>query len=152
MSSPTALAPSVAEPPAIPAAPAEEDRTPVQPLPPVPAPARPNGQTAEGPAAATPSSEIVIPARSDAAYLRNPSPEYPRLSRRRGEQGRVVLRVRVLASGLPEHIEIASSSGHARLDETAGETVAQWRFTPARRGETAVDSWLLVPVEFRLDD
>lgn len=154
-SSPTALAPNVAEPAVTPATPAHEDRTPLQPLPPAPAPTLPHGPPAEGPAtAAAPSASAApqVPARFDAAYLSNPAPEYPRLSRRRGEQGRVLLRVRVLASGLPEHIEVARSSGHPRLDEAAGDTVALWRFAPARRGETAVDSWLLVPIEFRLDD
>lgn len=152
--SPAAPAPAVTVPPVTPATPTQEERSPLQPLPPAPAPARPHGQAAEGPASAPPadSAPSPVPARFDAAYLRNPPPEYPRLSRRRGEQGRVLLRVRVLASGLPEHIEVARSSGHPRLDEAAGETVAQWRFTPARRGETAVDSWLLVPIEFRLED
>lgn len=93
-----------------------------------------------------------IPASFDAAYLRNPPPEYPRLSRRRGEEGRVLLRVHVLASGLPDNIEIVESSGHPRLDQAAHDTVWHWRFRPARSGETAIESWLQVPIEFRLED
>ena len=63
-----------------------------------------------------------------------------------------MLRVRVLHDGRSESIEIAESSGHPRLDDTARETVRNWRFVPARQGDTPVDSWLRVPIVFRLDD
>ncbi|NMG44549.1 TonB family protein [Aromatoleum toluvorans] len=92
------------------------------------------------------------PARYDAAYLENPSPQYPKLSRRRGEEGKVTLRVRVRADGRAENVEIAQTSGHPRLDAAARETVLSWRFVPARQGGTPIDSSLLVPVVFRLDD
>lgn len=88
----------------------------------------------------------------DAAYLDNPAPQYPKLSRRRGEQGKVTLRVRVRADGRAESVEITHSSGHPRLDDAARETVQSWRFVPARQGETPIDSSLLVPIVFRLDD
>ncbi|NMF97305.1 energy transducer TonB [Aromatoleum toluolicum] len=90
--------------------------------------------------------------RYDAAYLDNPAPQYPKLSRRRGEQGKVTLRVRVRADGRAEAVEIAHSSGHPRLDDAALETVRSWRFVPARQGDTPIDSSLLVPIAFRLDD
>ncbi|QTQ37815.1 TonB-like protein [Aromatoleum petrolei] len=90
--------------------------------------------------------------RYDAAYLENPAPQYPKLSRRRGEQGKVTLRVRVRADGRAEGVEIAHSSGHPRLDDAARETVQSWRFVPARQGETPIESSLLVPIVFRLDD
>lgn len=63
-----------------------------------------------------------------------------------------MLRVRVLHDGRTESIEIAESSGHPRLDDSARETVRNWRFVPARQGDTPVDSWLRVPIVFRLDD
>jgi len=96
----------------------------------------------------TPRREVSV----DAAYLNSPAPAYPRLSRRLGEEGRVVLRVRVLADGHAASVEVAESSGYSRLDATALETVRDWRFLPARRGDTAIDSWLHVPVVFRLED
>lgn len=94
----------------------------------------------------------TVSARFDAAYLQNPSPSYPRMSRRAGEEGTVMLRVRVLADGRPSSIDVAESSGHPRLDEAARETVRNWRFTPARQGDTPIDSWLRVPIAFRLQD
>lgn len=94
---------------------------------------------------------VRVPARFDAEYLDNPAPPYPALSRRLGEEGRVLLRVRVDANGLAREVEVQASSGYARLDRIARETVARWRFVPARRGAEAVESWVVVPVSFRLD-
>lgn len=94
----------------------------------------------------------LVAARFDAAYLQNPAPTYPKVSRRRGEAGKVMLRVRVLGDGRADAVEIAESSGHPRLDEAAQETVRGWRFVPAHQGETPVDSWLRVPIVFRLED
>ena len=30
------------------------------------------------------------------------------------------------------------------------EAVARWRFVPARRGDSAIESWVLVPIVFKL--
>lgn len=93
----------------------------------------------------------VQPPSFDAAYLRNPPPVYPATSRRRGEQGQVVLRVFVSADGAAERVEVRSSSGHERLDRAASEAVHQWRFVPARQGEKSVAAWVLVPILFSLE-
>ncbi len=90
-------------------------------------------------------------ARFDADYLRNPRPPYPAISRRMREEGKVTLRVLVAPDGSADSVEIKSSSGGARLDESALRTVRQWRFIPARRGDVAVQSWVLVPVIFKLE-
>lgn len=90
------------------------------------------------------------PPRADLAYLNNPPPAYPRASRRAGEQGRVMLRVRVTADGRAEEVEIEHSSGYPRLDEAALRAVRRWRFVPARRGEQSVAAWARVPVHFSL--
>lgn len=95
--------------------------------------------------------EQRINARFDAAHLRNSPPPYPQASRRRGEEGLVILRVRVGANGRANEIEIAESSGHERLDRAARSAVANWRFEPARDGEDAIESWVRVPVAFRLE-
>jgi protein TonB len=86
-----------------------------------------------------------------ADYLDNPPPSYPTLSRRVGEQGRVVLRVLVSPGGRADDVEIRSSSGYSRLDETARDTVRRWRFVPAKRGDEAVPAWVLIPISFRLE-
>lgn len=110
---------------------------PSPPAPPAPAPA--------------PVQEAIVQPRFDADYLKNPAPPYPPLSRRLGEEGKVILRVLVSPGGTAETVEIKTSSGSPRLDEAAAGTVRQWRFVPARRGETALQSWVLVPIIFKLE-
>jgi protein TonB len=110
------------------------------------------GGHAPGPAAAPPAPAAVISARFDAAYLNNPRPAYPAASRRLGEEGRVVLRVAVSSDGRPVAVDVERSSNFERLDEAARQAVVRWRFLPARRGNEAVDSAVLVPLVFRLDD
>lgn len=113
-----------------------------QPLPPV--------QAAQ-PAPAPPPPPITAP-RFDADYLDNPKPAYPPISRRLGEEGRVVLRVFVQPSGRPSQIEIKTSAGSERLDQAARSAVELWKFIPARQGETAVGAWVLVPIVFSLKE
>ena len=119
----------------------------------VPAPAAPLAAPPEvKPApAAPPVAETVSQARFDADYLRNPAPPYPPLARRMGEEGKVVLRVAVNALGSADSVEIKTSSGSVRLDEAARKTVLNWKFIPAKRGETPVSSGVLVPIIFKLE-
>ncbi|AXK38436.1 energy transducer TonB [Crenobacter cavernae] len=94
----------------------------------------------------------TTPARYRADYLTNPPPAYPERSRELGEEGRVEVRVRVTVDGRPAEVQLARSSGYKRLDDAALKAVAHWRFVPARRGDTHVEAWLIVPMPFRLDD
>lgn len=111
----------------------------------------------ERPAAAPSGATGNVPvsgsvARYDAAYLHNPRPAYPPLSRRLGEEGKVLLRVRVGADGHPVAVDVERSSNFERLDEAARRAVGNWRFVPARRGDDPVEGSVSVPVVFRLDD
>lgn len=115
-------------------------------VPPPPAPPQPVEPIAAPPAPPAP----VIPPQFNADYLNNPAPHYPALSRRLGEEGRVVLRVFVDERGLPARVELRSSSGHERLDGVALATVKQWKFVPARRGDQTISAWVLVPISFSL--
>ena len=72
-------------------------------------------------------------------------------ARRLGEEGRVVLRVRVSAEGMPVLVEVKQSSGFPRLDEAARTAVEHWRFVPARQGSEAIESSVLVQLQFALD-
>lgn len=100
---------------------------------------------------APPAPAPIVAARFDADYLQNPKPSYPPMSRRLGEEGKVVLRVRVSAQGASLSVEIKQSSGFSRLDEAARAAVEKWRFVPARQGGEAVESSVLVPLHFSLD-
>ena len=107
---------------------------PTPPAPPAPAPAAP-----------------ITPPNFVAAYLDNPVPEYPRLSRRLKESGTVLLRVRVSPEGRSAQVNLNKSSGYDRLDQSAIEAVRKWRFVPAKQGEQAVAAWVIVPINFQLD-
>ncbi|MDR0776302.1 MAG: TonB family protein [Azonexus sp.] len=129
---PTLATPLVAAPPEIVAEPAQ---------------AAPTTAVATAPAAGL----VLIAARYNAAYLNNPEPKYPPLSRRFGEEGKVLLRVQVTTDGRASAVELEKSSNYTRLDEAARQAVASWRFVPARRGDEAVEASVIVPIVFRLD-
>lgn len=86
----------------------------------------------------------------NADYLHNPRPDYPAQAKRMGWEGRVVLRVEVLANGNAGAVSVAKSSGHELLDEAALEAVRRWQFVPAKRDGTAVKSSVNVPITFNL--
>jgi periplasmic protein TonB len=98
-----------------------------------------------------PKEDVVEPPKFGVAYLNNPKPNYPNLSRRTGERGRVLLKVLVDANGLPATVELGTSSGFERLDNAALEAVKQWRFVPARKSNQAISAWVTVPINFALD-
>lgn len=65
----------------------------------------------------------------------------------------MTIRVRVGADGSVERAELAESSGFDALDDAALMTVRRrWRFVPARRGGSPVESWVLVPIRFALTE
>ena len=93
----------------------------------------------------------AMPAVASAAYLENPAPRYPETARRMGQEGTVMLRVLVTADGAAAHVALERSSGSPHLDGAALERVRNWRFRPARQGSAPVESWVLVPIVFRLE-
>ena len=142
--SPTALQQAAPDP--APAAAADPTPPTVHTAAPVAVPAASSPAAASAPSGSAP----ITAARFDAAYLNNPAPTYPMLSRRLREEGQVMLRVLVSPDGRPNRIELRTSSGIDRLDQAAQDAVARWRFVPARQGETAVEAWVLVPIVFKL--
>ena len=105
--------------------------------------------TGSGTGAGNATSPLVA---AQAGYLDNPIPEYPERARRQGWQGTVLLNVLVSAEGKPQKVEITDSSGFEILDHAARAAVMRWRFHPARYGETPLESWVRVPIVFRLKD
>jgi protein TonB len=79
------------------------------------------------------------------------TPPYPAVSKRLGEQGRVVVNVYVLADGRIGDVQLIKSSGYQRLDAAALEHVRRdWRFDPARVDGEAVAVWGSFGVTFQL--
>jgi protein TonB len=96
--------------------------------------------------------DVAAPAArsASASVVSNPAPAYPPLARRRGLEGRVVLRVAVTSRGQAGDIAVLSSSGHTLLDDAAARAVRAWRFRPAEHRGIAVDSMIEIPIVFRL--
>ncbi len=87
----------------------------------------------------------------DAKHLHNPPPPYPKQSRRRGEQGKVVIAVEIDIEGRGSQAVIHQSSGHHRLDRAALETVLKWRFVPGKKGHQQQKMWVNIPINFVLE-
>lgn len=117
------------------------------PLPEVPvvesAPAAPAMPLPAGPVALGGELSVVCPERR--------APAYPPMSRRLGENGKVVLRVTLNAHGRVAKATVNQSSGFNRLDEAALAAVREWRCTPAQRNGQAVEATALQPFNFVLE-
>jgi protein TonB len=69
---------------------------------------------------------------------------YPEEAIRRGQEGEVLLRIRVGEGGIPKEIRVARSSGTRALDEAARNGVARAAPLPSTPG------WFEVPIRFSL--
>jgi periplasmic protein TonB len=100
-------------------------------------------------APATATAQVQLPS-SDAQYLQNPKPPYPALSMRLGETGQVVYKVWIGVDGKAERAELVKSSGFARLDSAAYDTVMRWRYVPGKRNGVAEAMPFNVPINWEL--
>ena len=62
-----------------------------------------------------------------------------------------MLRVHVLANGRPSQIQLQTSSGREVLDQAAIKAVQKWAFVPSMQGDKAIDGWVSVPIDFKLN-
>ncbi|MDG2526609.1 energy transducer TonB [Stenotrophomonas sp. HITSZ_GD] len=133
--------PDAKAPPAEPeAAPRLVETPPPAPAPvPMPAPVQDTAPTAS---LAPGDRPVPIPGQS-------PAPRYPPAALRRGDQGTVVVRVEVDASGAPGGVALVERSGSRDLDRAAMEAVRAWRFQPAQRDGHAVAGALEIPFDFK---
>ncbi len=134
---------------------------------PAPSPAtRPDAPAPEAPppraVASEPSAGAQAPpraARTEASSVAprplagspgNVQPAYPEQARRRGIEGRVVVRATVSPAGRVLGVAVAQGSGSDALDRAALEAVRGYSFTPATRGGAAVEGVAELPFTFRL--
>ena len=128
---PDPAAPKLAEP--------EPEREQME-TPNIPPPAPP------APAVAPKQAKIDAPPKPHKAI----KPDYPKGARQRGEQGEVILEIRVNAAGIVDHVEIVSSCGFPELDEAAVRAARTARFTPAKSGGSPVASTARLKLDFKL--
>jgi protein TonB len=101
-------------------------------------------------AAAPPAPSVPRTITSGVEYLQAPQPVYPALSRRMGEQGKVVLRILVSEKGLPDQVLVQTSSGFARLDEAGRQAALRALFKPHLEDGRPVAVFVIVPLNFQL--
>ncbi|MCB1874858.1 MAG: energy transducer TonB [Chromatiales bacterium] len=145
----TATANEVKAPTPAPAPAKPSARAVVEPFPPA-LPAVSSPPIEARPATAAALTEPFQPPRVVEGYSANQAPTYPRSLRRRGIEGKVLVRAAVDIQGRCERVEIVRSSGYSLFDQAALEAVERWHFQPARRGERVVTAAVEIPIVFRL--
>ncbi len=86
-------------------------------------------------------------------YKSAPPPPYPSEMRASRSQGIVRVRIAINAQGMPTTVLITSGSGNKIFDTTAQHWILHhWRFTPATRNNSPVESWVNTHVKFILQD
>lgn len=76
-------------------------------------------------------------------------PPYSIYARKRKIQGEVFVQIIVDSSGLPRNVEVVRPIGYG-LDQSAVETVRQFRFRPAMKDGKPVPVYMTVAINFRL--
>lgn len=84
-------------------------------------------------------------------YIQAPRPDYPSISKRMGEEGKVLLRVLINEKGRPEKAEIQRSSGFDRLDEAARQSAMRALFKPHMEDGRPVAVYTTIPIDFKLN-
>ena len=126
---------------------------PPDPVAPPPAPA-----VATAPVAAPPAPPPPAPAAprnlpaSSVEYLEPLQVDYPRLSKRLGETGVVMLRIFIDEAGRVREAVVGRTSGHPRLDDAAVAAVQKARFKPPSINGQTVSGYAQVPVDFQLEN
>ena len=102
------------------------------------------------PAPQMPAGPVTLSSELSVACPQLNAPAYPALSRRLGEEGKLVLRVEMDEKGHVSQAEIVNSSGFKRLDEAAMTAVKTWRCNPPVRNGQPVRAVALQPFNFVL--
>ena len=114
-----------------------------------PAPPSGGGATTATPKAPEPPPDNKPRLIGRVDYLgRRPNPEYPRASLRRGETGRVVIRVLISPQGDVAEASIQSSSGYSRLDASALRAARTAKFKPYTENGVAYPALADIPFDF----
>lgn len=102
-------------------------------------------------AVAAPPAGPVTVGNLDERLIEGKPPRYPVESRRKREQGTVVVRLLIGTDGRVADISIAQSSGFARLDQAALQAIRGWRWQPVIREGQPVEVRGLYTMPFTLN-
>ena len=84
--------------------------------------------------------------------INNPHPPYPLIARKKGFEGKLILKVTVNEDGSVKDVTIDKSSGYLILDKVSKETIEKWVFIPAKRMGRSVEDNIQVPIRFVLTE
>jgi protein TonB len=133
------------------AAPSQHEIASPEPAPPAPpAPAAP--AEAAAPAAGKPTLALSAPKSVSHLDCSIVAPDYPALSRRRGEAGTAYVRFVVGLTGKIENVELKKSSGFDRLDDAALSAMRSSSCKPYLENGQAIRATYTQPFEFGLKD
>lgn len=128
-----------------------ESAAPATPAPPAPTPPAP-AQTAAAATDAKPTMALSAPKNVSHLDCHMVEPDYPTLSRRRGETGTAFVHFVVGLTGKIESIELKKSSGYSRLDDAAVDAMRQSSCKPYLENGEAVRAAYTQPFDFSLHD
>jgi protein TonB len=111
-----------------------------------------NAQAAAAPAQGKETLAIAAPKSVPHIDCRIVKPDYPALSRRRGETGTAAVRFVVGPPGAIESVELAKSSGYSRLDDAALAAMRESSCRPYVENGTPMRVTYTQPFGFALDN
>lgn len=83
--------------------------------------------------------------------IKTPPPEYPFELKRTGVTGVVAVKVLIDEKGAVAECIVAKST-HPDFEKPALDAVKKWKFKPAQKAGEPVKAWLMIPLQFQLQD
>ena len=96
-------------------------------------------------------AQTFTPVTHEGAALGNKRPQYPELSIRRKEEGKVRLLAHVLPSGRAQYVKIDQSSGFPRLDNAALKAAEKYQYQPATQNGQKISYDYRFTVTFKIE-
>ncbi|NOT68265.1 MAG: energy transducer TonB [Methylophilaceae bacterium] len=98
-----------------------------------------------------PPAPVMLSSELSVSCPQRSAPDYPSMSRRLNEQGRVELRVELDEEGRVASVRVHKSSGFKRLDEAGVQAIKRWQCNAAKRNGIAARAVAMQPFDFILE-
>ena len=94
---------------------------------------------------------VIVGARLNTRYAEQFQPAYPTGQLRLEREGEVSVRVLVGTNGRVKQIELIDSPHVDFWTATRKQALSKWRFTPATKDGTPIESWMTLKVRFEIN-
>lgn len=94
---------------------------------------------------------LFTKAKRDSRFARDFQPSYPASLLAREVEGSATIRVLVGTDGRVHEAIVVSATHPAFGKAAVQQALKSWRFTPAKRGDEAVEDWVTIPVTFQIN-